>query len=120
MSRPAWSGRATLVALVLTAGAAGLFVLAISMSDRGDAAFPGVNGRIAYASGDSYSYSSAGIWSSNADGGSPTLLSSGPGVTAPSYSADGGRIAFDREGGVAAMSSAGTGVAQLLTGRSAA
>jgi len=93
-------------------------VTALSGSGPSDAAFPGVNGRIAYASGDSYSYSSAAIWSSNADGGSPTLLSAGPGVTAPSYSADGTRIAFDREGGVATMSSAGTGVVQLLTGSS--
>ena len=103
-------------AIAVLAALAAIAVLALPGSGPSDAAFPGVNGRIAYASGDSYSYSSAGIWSSNADGGSPTLLSAGPGVTAPSYSADGTRIAFDREGGIATMSSTGTGVVQLLTG----
>src|SRR4249920_1815287 len=106
-----------LVAVVLAA-AFGLAVLAISMSGRGDAAFPGSNGRIAYSSGDSYSYSSAAIWTANADGGSPTLLSAGPGVSAPSYSPDGARIAFDREGGVAVMSATGSGLVQLLLGSS--
>ena len=110
-NRPALTG-------VALAGLLGLAVVAISMSGRGDAAFPGVNGRIAYASGDSYSYSSAAIWTANADGGSPTLLSAGPGVSAPSYSADGARIAFDREGGIAVMSAAGSGLVQLLTGSS--
>ncbi len=96
----------------------GFAVLAISMSDRGDAAFPGLNGRVAYASGDSYSYSSAGIWSANADGGSPTLLNAGPGDAAPAYSPDGTRIAFDRESGIAVMSASGSGPTQLLTGSS--
>jgi hypothetical protein len=107
-----------LAALVMLAALAAVAALALPGSGPSDAAFPGVNGRIAYTSGDSYSYSSAAIWSSNADGGSPTLLSAGPGVTAPSYSADGARIAFDREGGIAVMGSAGTGVTQLLTGNS--
>jgi Tol biopolymer transport system component len=105
-----------MLAIVALAVAAGFAVMAVSMSDSGDAAFPGANGRIAYASGDSYSYSSAAIWSANADGGSPTLLAAGPGVSAPSYSADGSRIAFDRDGGVAVMSAIGTGLVQLLTG----
>ncbi|HEX7246078.1 MAG TPA: hypothetical protein VF245_10970 [Solirubrobacterales bacterium] len=104
-----------LVAIVVVAAIA---ALALPGSGPSDAAFPGIDGRIAYSSGDSYSYSSAAIWSSNADGGSPTVLSAGPGVSAPSYSADGSGIAFDRESGIATMSSAGTGVAQLLTGSS--
>jgi len=115
MSRRRATGLAAIVAL---AAAVAVAVTALSGSGPTDAAFPGVNGRIAYSSGDSYSYSSAAIWSSNADGGSSTLLSAGPGVSAPSYSADGARIAFDREGGIAVMSSAGTGVVQLLTGSS--
>jgi hypothetical protein len=101
---------------VALAVAAGVALLAISMSESGDAAFPGVNGRIAYSSGDSYSYSSAAIWAANADGGSPTVLATGPGVSAPSYSADGSRIAFDREGGIAVMSATGSGLLQLSTG----
>jgi len=103
-------------AIAIVAAGTALAALVLPGSGPSDAAFPGVNGRIAYASGDSYSYSSAAIWSSNADGGSPTLLSAGPGVTAPSYSADGTRVAFDREGGIAVMSAAGTGVVPLLTG----
>lgn len=104
---------------VLAAGfaaIAGFAVLAIAMSDGGDAAYPGTNGKIAYASGDSYSYSSAAIWSANADGGSPALLASGAGVSAPSYSSDGTQIAFDRESGVAVMSATGLGLRQLLVG----
>ena len=111
--------RRAVSANVALAALCGFAALAISMSDRGDAAYPGGNGRIAYASGDSYSYSSAGIWSANADGGSPTLLTVGPGDTAPSYSADGARIAFDRENGIAVMSENGSGLTQLLTGGNA-
>ena len=103
---------------IVIAALLGFAVLAISMSESGDAAFPGVNGRIAYASGDSYSYSSAAIWAANADGGSPTVLATGSGVSAPSYSADGSRIAFDKDGGVAVMSATGLGLTQLLSGSS--
>lgn len=92
----------------------GFVALATWMSDSGDAAFPGVTGRIVYASGDTYSYSSAAIWSSNPDGGSPTLLAQGPNATAPSYAPNGRRIAFGREGGVAVMLEDGSGLTQLL------
>lgn len=115
VSRP---GRRYGVALaaVAVAGCLGFLALATSMSDRGDAAFPGTNGKIAYSSGDSYAYSSASIWSANADGGSPALLASGAGVSAPSYGPDGSQIAFDREKGVAVMSATGAGLRQLLVG----
>lgn len=115
--RPARRRRAIFASVAL-AGLCGFAALAVSMSDRGDAAFPGANGKIAYASGDSYSYSSASIWSANADGGSPALLTSGAGVSAPSYSPDGSQIAFDRESGVAVMSATGSGLRQLLVGSS--
>jgi WD40-like Beta Propeller Repeat len=100
----------------LIAGLFGFAALATSMSESGDAAFPGVNGKIAYSSGDSYSYSSAAIWSANADGGSPALLTSGSEVSTPSYSPDGSQIAFDRESGVAVMTGTGLGLEQLLVG----
>jgi Tol biopolymer transport system component len=116
-SRPALNHRAML-AIVALAAAIGFAVLAISMSDSGDAAFPGANGRIAYASGDSYSYWSAAIWSVDADGGSPMMLASGAGVSAPSYSPDGSRIAFDQDRGVAVINAIGSGFVQLLTGSS--
>jgi hypothetical protein len=85
------------------------------MSDRGGAAFPGLNGRIAYSSGDAYSGS---IWSANADGSLPTKLTNGSGDYAPSYSANGGRIAFEREGGIAVMNADGSGLTQITFGDS--
>jgi Tol biopolymer transport system component len=104
-------------AVVALAAASGFAVLAVSMSDRGDAAFPGANGRIAYASGNSYSYSygSAAIWSANADGSSPNVLDAATGDSAPSYSPDGNRIAFGRENGIAVMNANGSEVTQLLS-----
>ncbi len=102
--------------VVALAGLSALAALATSMSESGDAAFPGVNGKIAYSSGDSYSYSSAAIWSANADGGSPALLAAGPGASTPSYSPDGSQIAFDRESGIAVMTGTGLGLKQLLVG----
>ncbi len=107
-----------LAAIALVAALTGFTALTVSGSRSSDATFPGLNGRIAYSSGDSYSYSSAAIWSVNADGGSAALLSDGAGVAAPSYSPDGTRIAFDREGGIAVMSATGSGLVQLLTGSS--
>lgn len=100
------------------AALAGFTTLAISMSQRGDAAFPGANGRIAYGYGSGYGYSGGGIWSANADGSLPTQLTSGSNDGGPSYSADGGRIAFEREGGVAVMNSDGSGLTQLATSSS--
>lgn len=105
--------RGVVLVAVLSA-ALGFALLATSMSQSGDASFPGLNGRIAYSSSDSYSYSSAAIWVANADGGSPAVLAAGPGVSAPSYSADGSRIAFDKDGGIAVMSASGSGQVQLL------
>lgn len=88
-------------------------LLAISMSRRGDAAFPGGNGKIAYSLGDGYTGS---IWSANADGGLPNKLTNGSGDFGPSYSANGSRIAFERENGVAVMNADGSGLTELLSG----
>jgi Tol biopolymer transport system component len=101
--------------MVVLSGLCGFAALAISMSDRGGAAFPGLNGRIAYANGDAYS---GAIWSANADGSSPARLTGGSGDYAPSYSANGGRIAFEREGGIAAMNADGSGLTQIAFGNS--
>jgi Tol biopolymer transport system component len=99
--------------IVVLAAAFGFALLATSMSQRGDAAFPGSNGKIAYSLGDGYTGS---IWSANADGGLPSKLTTGSGDSGPSYSANGGRIAFERENGVAVMSADGSGLTQLLPG----
>lgn len=97
----------------MLAAAFGFALLAISMSQRGDAAFPGGNGKIAYSLGDGYTGS---IWSANADGGLPNKLTTGSGDSGPSYSANGSRIAFERENGVAVMNADGSGLTQLLSG----
>jgi Tol biopolymer transport system component len=100
-------------ATVALAAVSGLAVLAISMSDSSRAAFPGANGRVAYSYGDGYSGS---IWSVNADGTSLAKLTNGSNDYGPSYSANGGKIAFERENGVAVMNSDGAGQTQLLFG----
>jgi Tol biopolymer transport system component len=102
----------------ILAGAAallGFIALIVSASDSGDAAFPGLNGKIAYSSGAAYVTS---IWSANADGSSPTQLTAGSSDYGPSYSADGSRIAFGRENGVAVMNADGSGLTQLTSGAS--
>jgi Tol biopolymer transport system component len=97
------------------AALAGFIALAISMSQRGDAAYPGANGRIAYGYGTSYS--GGAIWSANADGSAPVKLTNGNSDDEPAYSADGSRIAFsDGEGAIYAMNADGSGLAKLLEG----
>jgi len=98
-------------AVLMSAGALfGFVALIVSASDSGDAAFPGLNGKVTYSSGTAYVTS---IWSANADGSSPTQLTTGSSDYGPSYSADGGRIAFGREDGVYVMNSDGSGLTRL-------
>lgn len=111
-SRPVGLSSRRAVAIVALAALIGFAALAVSMSKRGDAAFPGANGRIAYSYGDAYS---TAIWSANADGGSPTMLGPGSGFYEPSYSPDGGRIAMAKEGGVYVMNANGSGLTQLAS-----
>jgi dipeptidyl aminopeptidase/acylaminoacyl peptidase len=94
----------------------GIGALAISMSDPGDAAFPGANGKIVYTYGNPYG--GGGIWTANADGSSPTVLTNGTSDYDPTYSPNGSRIAFERENGLAVMNSDGSGQTQLLSGSS--
>jgi len=105
-------GLAALVAI------SGLALLGISASRSGDAAFPGGNGHIAYTYGDGYGYAYAGgsIWVANSDGGSPVRLTAAGSDSTPSYSPDGQRIAFRRDGGVAVMAANGSGATQLAAG----
>ena len=110
-------GRVRMRFAILASAAAllGFAALIVSASDDGDAAFPGLNGKIAYSSGAAYVTS---IWSANADGSSPTQLTVGSSDYGPSYSADGSRIAFGRENGVDVMNSDGSGLTQLAAGAS--
>lgn len=103
--------------LILIAGLAGLCgfaLLAISLSDRGGAAYPGTNGKIAFSYG--ATYESTGIYTANADGSSATKLTSGPYDFAPSFSANGAKIAFNRDRGLVVMNADGTGQVQISTG----
>ncbi len=95
---------------------AALVALTVSASRSGNAAYPGANGRIAYAYGASYGYGGGSIWSANPDGGSPTTLTSGTNDNSPTYSPDGGRVAFERDLGIAVMNADGAALTQLING----
>jgi Tol biopolymer transport system component len=104
--------------LAMVAGIAallGMIALAVTMSQRGDAAYPGLNSRIAYSAGVAYTTS---IWSANSDGTAPAQLTTGTSDYNPVYSADGTKIAFNRENGVYVMSSTGGSLTQLAPGLS--
>lgn len=107
--------RAALLTFIALAALCGFVLLAISMSSSGSAAYPGANGRLAYSNGDAYSGS---IWTANADGSAPTRLTVGSNDYAPVYAANGTRIAFERNNGVAVMNADGSGLTQLLFGAS--
>lgn len=98
----------------LVAGLLGFVVLMVSQREYCVAAFPGANAKIAYSLGDT---SSNAIWSVNADGSSPIRLTSGNQDYLPSYSADGGAIAFERGSDVYVMSTDGSGVRRVLAGK---
>ena len=74
--RPLGHGGTRFTAIVVLSALVGFAVLAISLSKQGDAAFPGANGKIAYANG-SVPTGRTSIWSANPDGSSPTPLTSG-------------------------------------------
>jgi Tol biopolymer transport system component len=104
------------LALVGIAALCALAVLAISMTQRGDAAYPGLNGKVVYTYGDSI-YNTA-IWSVNADGTGQTQLTAGPSDYSPAYSANGARIAFNRASSLVVMNADGSGQAVLFPGSS--
>jgi Tol biopolymer transport system component len=104
------------LALVGIAALCALAVLAISMTRRGDAAYPGLNGKVVYTYGDSI-YNTA-IWSVNADGTGQTQLTAGPSDYSPSYSANGTRIAFNRASSLVVMNADGSGQTVLFPGSS--
>jgi WD40-like Beta Propeller Repeat len=101
--------------MVGLAALVGLVALVVAMSERGAAAYPGLNGRIAYAFGDAYQTS---IWTANPDGSAPVKLTSGSGDYAPAYSANGSRIAFERESSIFTMNADGSGLTLLAPGSS--
>jgi Tol biopolymer transport system component len=103
---------------VLVAGLAGLCwlaLLSLSFAQRADAAYPGVNGRIAF---DNREGSTSQIWTVNPDGSAPAKLTTGPQDYSPAFSADGKRIAFSREEGIAVINADGSGLTNLIAGSS--
>lgn len=94
-----------------------LAALALGGGSAPGAAFPGANGRIAYASSQGGDWD---IYSMNADGGGKKRLTADPGNdTQPSFSADGRRIVFasDRSGNydIYSMDADGGEVTRLTT-----
>lgn len=102
------------LATVALAGFCGFAIFAISLGGRGDAAFPGLNGKIGYSNGKSYA--SQSIYAANSDGSSPVGLTSGTNDYWPSYSADGSKIAFNRNTNIVVMNADGSGQVQIASG----
>lgn len=102
------------LAIVALAGFCGFAVFAISLGGRGDAAFPGLDGKIGYSNGQSYA--SQSIYAANGDGSSPTGLTSGTNDFWPSYSADGSKVAFNRLSNIVVMNADGSGQTQIAIG----
>jgi Tol biopolymer transport system component len=80
------------IAAVIALGVAVVGLLAVLPNQRGEAAWPGGNGRILYAD---FADGAGGIWVMDIDGGNRELLTDGN-DTFPSWSPNGERIAFQR------------------------
>ncbi len=91
---------------------AAIFVLACVPA--ADAAFPGLNGKIAFYSHPGFTQE---IFVMNPDGSGITPITSGPEMESnPAWSPDGTKIAFDLNGDVHVMNADGTGVVNLTAG----
>ena len=73
------------------------------------AAFPGENGPIAFHAANTR----AGIYTMSPDGSGQVALTTNRFDTGPEWSADGSRIAFEREGDIYVMNADGSGVEQI-------
>lgn len=102
------------VSTALLAGSLGFGALAVLQSAPCPAAFPGANAKIAYFFGGT---STDSIWSVNADGSSPTRLTSGSEDHEPAYSAAGSELAFQRGNDVVVVNADGSGERLVLAGR---
>jgi len=104
--------------LAAAAVAAATLVLALGSASPAEAAFPGVNGKIAYASQDAVS---SNIWVMNPDGSGRTYLAASLAPERdPAFSPDGSKIVYTRGGNsqtdIWVMNADGTGQTNLTPG----
>lgn len=80
---------------------------ALLCSATASAAYPGLNGKIAW---ERYDADHFDIWIANGDGSSPVNLTADlePSASSPSFSADGRRLVFDAGGNLATMNADGS------------
>jgi Tol biopolymer transport system component len=86
-----------------------LVAAAINIPAPGRAGFPGANGPIAFHAANTR----AGIYTMSPDGSGQVALTTNRFDTGPEWSADGSRIAFEREGDIYVMNADGTGATNL-------
>ena len=85
----------------------------LGIAPAAQAAFPGANGRIAYTRGGGEGASS--LWTANPDGAAATKLLDAQWVGGIAFSADGERLAFERDDTIEVMNADGSGRALLTT-----
>jgi Tol biopolymer transport system component len=93
-------------------------LVSLTAAGSASATFPGTNGKIAFASNRTGSYD---IYAANPDGSGLVNLTATPGVAEldPAWSADGRRLAFQRDGAIWVMDADGGGQSGLTIGSSA-
>jgi hypothetical protein len=107
---------ARLASFAALAGFAAL-VLTLANSEPGEAAFPGLDGKVTFSVENG---SPASIWTATPDGSFATRLTGSDWSRSPAFSPDGKRIAFERWNGVGddvmVMNADGSGQAMLIGG----
>src|SRR5215216_6217269 len=109
------SRRRTVASLLVAAVATSVLALTLGAAEPAGAAFPGANGKIAFAG---YSAGDYNIWVMNADGSYRTYLTSSPDwEDQPAFSPDGSKIAYVRQEDVWVMNANGGAQTNLTQNR---